>query len=194
MILVGHSYGGVVITNASTMADNVVGLVYVAAFLPDEEEMSCALAEQATDSLLGANLRPAVYPLPDGSEGHERLIDTAALPRRRGAPRFSGRGSIRAGGVAAPWRGHWIRRAVEKAGWKTIPSWAVVATADMTIGVSGLRLMAERAGAITWKSTLHIGDDVAARGDDRYDPSRFGNPVYRWRERVLIVAGDRRCG
>ena len=148
VILVGHSYGGVVITNASTMADNVVGLVYVAAFLPDEGESVQALAEQATDSLLGANLRPAVYPLPDGSEGHELFIDAAAfhevfcadLPAEEAAVLAVSQrpgADIGFGEPSGP------------AGWKTIPSWAVVATADMTIGVSGLRLMAERAGAIT---------------------------------------------
>src|SRR5215207_4728671 len=58
VLLVGHSYGGVVITNAAPQAKNVVGLVYVCAFIPDEGESLQALAEQATDSLLGPALRP----------------------------------------------------------------------------------------------------------------------------------------
>src|SRR5262249_31059726 len=53
VLLVGHSYGGAVITNAATQADNVAGLVYVSAFIPDEGETVLGLAGQATDSLLG---------------------------------------------------------------------------------------------------------------------------------------------
>ncbi len=148
VLLVGHSYGGVVITNASPQAGNVIGLVYVAAFLPDEGESVQALAEQATDSLLGPNLRPAEYPLPDGSIGHELYIDQAAfhevfcadLPAEQAAALAVSQrpgADIGFGEPSGP------------AGWKTLPSWAVVATADMTIGVTGERLMAERAGAIT---------------------------------------------
>ncbi len=148
VLLVGHSYGGVVITNASPQADNVIGLVYVAAFLPDEGESVQGLAEQATDSLLGPNLRPAEYPLPDGTVGHELYIDQAAFhdvfcadlsPELSAAMAVSQRpgADIGFGEPSGP------------AGWKTLPSWAIVATGDMTIGVSGSRLMAERAGAIT---------------------------------------------
>lgn len=148
VLLVGHSYGGVVITNASPLTENVVGLVYVAAFLPDEGESVQALAEHATDSLLGPNLRPQEYPLPDGTVGHELYIDQAAfhdvfcadLPAEQAAVMAVSQrpgADIGFGEPSGP------------AGWKTLPSWAVIATADMTIGVSGERLMAERAGAIT---------------------------------------------
>ena len=148
VLLVGHSYGGVVITNASPQAANVIGLVYVAAFLPDEGESVQALAEQATDSLLGPNLRPADYPLPDGTVGHELYIDPAAfhevfcadLPAEQAAVLAVSQrpgADIGFGEPSGP------------AGWKTLPSWAVIATEDKTIGVSGERLMAERAGAIT---------------------------------------------
>jgi pimeloyl-ACP methyl ester carboxylesterase len=51
VLLVGHSYGGAVITNAGNRADNVRGLVYVAAFLPDEGETLQNLAAHATNAL-----------------------------------------------------------------------------------------------------------------------------------------------
>ncbi len=148
VLLVGHSYGGVVITNASTQVDNVVGLVYVAAFLPDEGESVQALAEQATDSLLGPSLRPREYPLPDGSVGHELYIDEGAfhevfcadLPAEQAAIMAVSQRPAADIGFGEP---------SGPAGWKTLPSWAVVATADLAIGVTGERLMAERAGAIT---------------------------------------------
>jgi pimeloyl-ACP methyl ester carboxylesterase len=148
VLLVGHSYGGVVITNASTMADNVVGLVYVAAFLPDEGESVQALAEQATDSLLGAALRPAEYPTSDGEVGHELYIAQEAfhevfcadLPAEQAAALAVSQRPGADAGFGEP---------SGPAGWKTLPSWAVIATGDKTIGVTGERLMAERAGSIT---------------------------------------------
>ena len=149
VLLVGHSYGGVVITNAAPLADNVVGLVYVAAFAPDEGETILALAGQATDSLLGPALRPADFPIgTDGEVGHELYIDQASfhevfcadLPAEQAAVMAV---SQRPGGEAG------FGEPSGPAGWKTLPSWAVVATADLTIGVSGLRAMAARAGAIT---------------------------------------------
>ncbi len=67
VLLVGHSYGGAVITNAGSKADNVRGLVYVGAFIPDEGETLQSLAEQATDSKVLPALRPVPYPTPEGS-------------------------------------------------------------------------------------------------------------------------------
>jgi pimeloyl-ACP methyl ester carboxylesterase len=148
VLLVGHSYGGVVITNAAPQADNVVGLVYVAAFLPDEGESVQALAEQATDSLLGSALRPAEYPIGNGEVGHELYIDPAAfhevfcadLPAEQAAGMAVSQRPGADAGFGEP---------SGPAGWKNLPSWAVIATSDKTIGVTGERLMADRAGAIT---------------------------------------------
>src|SRR5215203_1075933 len=52
VIAVGHSYGGAVITNAATNANNVVGLVYVAAFAPDEGERLAEIESTSKDSVL----------------------------------------------------------------------------------------------------------------------------------------------
>ena len=81
VLLVGHSYGGVVISNASPQAANVVGLVYICAFIPDEGEALQGLAEQATDSLLGPALRPAQYPSGGEEPGVELYIDPASSMR-----------------------------------------------------------------------------------------------------------------
>jgi pimeloyl-ACP methyl ester carboxylesterase len=148
VLLVGHSYGGMVITNVSPLAPNVVGLVYVAAFAPDEGESVQALAAQATDSQLGNALRPAEFPGPDGEVGHELYIDQALfhevfcadLPAEQAAFMAVSQRPGAEAGFGEP---------SGPAGWKTLPSWAVVATGDQTIGVTGERLMAERAGAIT---------------------------------------------
>src|SRR3954447_21605594 len=58
VLLVGHSYGGAVISNAATDASNVIGLVYVSAFAPDEGERLGEVAEGSKDSVLSSALVP----------------------------------------------------------------------------------------------------------------------------------------
>src|SRR5437763_2097060 len=76
VLAVGHSYGGAVITNAATQASNVVGLVYVAAFAPDEGEKLSDVTGASKDSILGTLLVPHQYPTADGT-GTEFSIDPA---------------------------------------------------------------------------------------------------------------------
>src|SRR5918995_6817676 len=68
VLAVAHSYGGAVITNAATNADNVVGLVYVAAFVPDEGETLEDIASKSEDSVIYPALRPLQYPTGEGAE------------------------------------------------------------------------------------------------------------------------------
>src|SRR5437667_5232680 len=67
VLVVGHSYGGAVITNAATRARNVVGLVYVAAFAPEEGEVLMDIEAGSTDSGLTSVLLQTTYPT--GAEG-----------------------------------------------------------------------------------------------------------------------------
>jgi pimeloyl-ACP methyl ester carboxylesterase len=149
VLLVGHSYGGVVISNASPQTENVIGLVYICAFIPDEGEALQALAEQATDSLLGPALRPAHYPTEEGPDaGVELYIDPASfhevfcadLPAEQAAIMAVSQRPGSAVGFGEP---------SGPVGWKTIPSWALISPNDLTIGPSGLAFMAERVGAVT---------------------------------------------
>src|SRR3954452_8649297 len=75
VLAVGHSYGGAVITNAAANADNVVGLVYVAAFAPDEGETLGAVEADSKDSVLNSVLVPRRYPTADGDTATEFYID-----------------------------------------------------------------------------------------------------------------------
>ena len=77
VLAVGHSYGGAVITNAATDAKNVVGLVYVAAFAPDEGETLGAVEAGSKDSVLNSALVPRQYPTADGGSATEFSIDPA---------------------------------------------------------------------------------------------------------------------
>jgi len=148
VLLVGHSYGGVVISNASPQAANVVGLVYVCAFIPDEGEALQTLAEQATDSLLGPALRPAQYPTGPGEEpGVELYIDQAQFHEVFCADLPAEQAAIM-GVSQRPGSAFGFGEPSGPVGWKTLPSWALISPNDVTIGPSGERFMAERAGAV----------------------------------------------
>ena len=67
VLAVGHSYGGAVITNAATGLSNVVGLVYVAAFAPEEGETLLEVDQGSRDSVLFSSLVPHQYPTADGT-------------------------------------------------------------------------------------------------------------------------------
>jgi pimeloyl-ACP methyl ester carboxylesterase len=84
VLLGGHSYGGAVITNAATSAPNVVGLVYVAAFAPDEGENLGDVENGSKDSVLNAALVQYTYPPGPGAD----------LGRVRDQP-FAGPGGFR---------------------------------------------------------------------------------------------------
>jgi len=68
VLAVAHSYGGAVITNSATNANNVLGLVYVAAFAPDEGETLGAIASNSKDSVVTPTLIPLQYPTGEGQE------------------------------------------------------------------------------------------------------------------------------
>jgi pimeloyl-ACP methyl ester carboxylesterase len=96
VVAVGHSYGGAMITNAATNADNVVGLVYVCAFAPDEGEPLGEIASDSKDSVLSTAQVPLQYPTGEGQQRLQRLgrdvashdgLGAAAL---RGTPRPDG--------------------------------------------------------------------------------------------------------
>ena len=138
VLLVGHSYGGAVISVAGASTPNAVGLVYVAAFVLDEGESF------GETPLVGA-VRPSNYPLDNGETAVELtiapelykeafagdlsddLIEVLAVSQRPFAAIFEDR--------------------AEAAAWKSLPAWAVVATSDNAIPPEAERHMARRAGA-----------------------------------------------
>ena len=147
VLAVGHSYGGAVITNAVTDLDNVVGLVYVAAFAPDKGEVLSAIESGSTDSVLNSALVELQYPISDGTEkAVEFAIDpdrfheafAADLPRDLSAVMAATQRPVAALAFG---------EANGEPAWKTRPSWAVVATGDKAAGSDVVRQMAIRAGA-----------------------------------------------
>ena len=147
VLLVGHSYGGAVITNAGTRADNVRGLVYVAAFIPDEGETLQNLADQATDSKVLPALRPTQYPTNPGSApDSEFIIDPASFHEIFCADLPAEQAAILAVSQR-PLAGVSFGEMTQNPAWKTLPAWAIISPSDFVIGPSGERFMAERAGA-----------------------------------------------
>ena len=147
VLLVGHSYGGAVITNAGSRADNVRGLVYVAAFIPDEGETLQNLADQATDSKVLPALRGTQYPTNPGSApDSEFTIDPASFHEVFCADLPAEQAAILAVSQR-PLAGVSFGEMTQDPAWKTLPSWAIISPSDFVIGPSGERFMAERAGA-----------------------------------------------
>ena len=147
VLAVGHSYGGAVITNAVPQTSNVVGLVYVAAFAPDEGEKLGDITDRSKDSVLGTATLAQQYPVGDGSEtAAELIIDpakfhdvfTADLPQLESNVLGLSQRPIAASAF------------IEETGhpaWKDLPSWAAVGTEDKAAGADVVRSMAKRAGA-----------------------------------------------
>jgi pimeloyl-ACP methyl ester carboxylesterase len=155
VVAVGHSYGGAVITNAAAQAKNVVGLVYVAAFAPDEGERLGEVEAGSKDSVLNSALVPLQYPN-GGGTATEFAIDPAKLHDAFAGDLPPEQAAL----IAATQRPVAEAAFSDQSGppaWKNLPSWAVVATGDKAAGADVVRSMAKRAGAkITEVEGSHV--------------------------------------
>jgi pimeloyl-ACP methyl ester carboxylesterase len=145
ILLVAHSYGGAVISNAAVQASNVVGLVYVAALIPEEGER---LGEvQSKDSILNPRLVERHYPTGvDGETATEYSVDPAHFREVYAADVPEERTRLMA--VAQrPIASAAFSDTSGPVAWKTLPSWAIVATEDVGAGTDIVRSMAQRARA-----------------------------------------------
>src|SRR6266516_259626 len=125
VLAVGHSYGGAVITNAATQASNVVGLVYVAAFAPDEGERLGEVESTSKDSVLNAALVPLHYPT---GQGTETAAEFAVNPAHFHEVFAADLSAEQAAVMAATQRPVSELAFSEPSGvpaWKTLPAWAM---------------------------------------------------------------------
>ena len=156
VLAVGHSYGGAVITNAAAGAKNVVGLVYVAAFAPDEGEALGEVEAGSKDSVLNSALVPRTYPTASGGSATEFYIDPAKA-REAFADDLSDQQAALIAATQRPVSELAFSERNGRPAWKRLPSWAVVATGDRAAGTDVVRSMAERAGAkITEVEGSHV--------------------------------------
>jgi pimeloyl-ACP methyl ester carboxylesterase len=147
IVLVGHSYGGAVITDASTGNPNVKGLVYIAAYALEQGE-SVGVANTlggATPSLLLQHI--IARPLPGGTDADGYIdpayfhqVFAADVPADLSAEMAAGQRGAALSSLAEP---------SSVPGWKTIPTWYLVASNDNAIPPAAERAMAARAHAHT---------------------------------------------
>lgn len=146
ILAVGHSYGGAIISNAATGNSNVVGLVYVAAFSPDEGEKLSDVEGTSRDSALGPALLTRNFPTASGGTAVELYVDPAKFHDVFAADLPAAQSAV----LGASQRPVAASAFDEQSGvpaWKTLPSWAVVATGDKAAGADVILSMAERAKA-----------------------------------------------
>jgi len=155
VLAVGHSYGGAVISNAASGKSNVVGLVFVAAFAPDEGEVLLEVAGTSKDSVLGTALVAHQYAT-EGGTLTEFTIDPAKA-RDAFASDLTDTQANLVGTVQRPATDLAFTDPSGTPAWKSLPSWAVVATSDRAAGTDLVRAHAERAGAdITEVDGSHV--------------------------------------
>jgi pimeloyl-ACP methyl ester carboxylesterase len=136
-ILVGHSYGGAVITEAGN-DPKVAGLVYIAAFAPDKGESVSSLIKNPSP---GAPV-PPILPPQDGY----LFLDRAKF-RASFAADVSPEAASFMADSQVPWGVEALSGAVTEPAWKTKPSWYLVSTEDKMIPPDAQRAMSKRAGS-----------------------------------------------
>lgn len=140
VVLVGHSYGGAVITVASAGSTNIKALVYIAAFAPTTGDSLGSLLKSMAPSDIGPALAPdaAGFLYIDRAKFHDVFAKDVA----------TGEARIMAA-TQKPIFGAIFETPIADVGWKSIPSWYLVATEDRAINPDLERFMAKRIGATT---------------------------------------------
>ena len=161
VVLVGHSYGGAVISGAALGKENVRAMVFVAAFAPEEGESIGELSGLYPGSTLGDTLK--TVPLPDGTtdlyirqeEYHQQFA--ADVPAEQAALMAA---------TQRPLRDVALNEGSGPPAWRDVPSWFVVPVLDKNIPPEAQRFMADRAGA---REVLEIEDASHAVPASRAD-------------------------
>ena len=155
VMLVGHSYGGAVITTAGNGNANVKGLVYVSGFAPDTGESAIDLSGRFPGSTLGGALAPPVV-LTDGGQDIYIGQDKFHAQFAADVP------AAQAAAMAATQRPVTQAALAERSGppaWKSLPSWSIYGAADKNIPAASLAFMANRAKArrsVAIKGASHV--------------------------------------
>ncbi len=144
VILVGHSYGGQVITEAAADNPAVRALVYVSAFAPESGETALDLSGKFPGSTLG----DAVIARPLTSGGNELSIDVAKFPQQFAADVEPAVAALMAATQRPVTELALTGTISGEAAWRTLPSWFVWGSADKNIPAEALRFMGERAGGV----------------------------------------------
>ena len=147
IVLVGHSYGGNVISVAAASVEQVKALVYLNGWMCDEGESQQELLEKFEGSLVGPSIRPVPYTRADGSEDADLFLAPEAFREA-----FAGDVDQATADVMAAAQRPYAAAAFAGApsaspAWKTLPCWYLLGTEDKAIPPALQRFMAERANA-----------------------------------------------
>jgi pimeloyl-ACP methyl ester carboxylesterase len=155
VILVGHSYGGAVITEAGN-DPKVVGLVYITAFAPDQGESVASLIK---DPPPGAPV-PPILPPQDGY----LFLDKAKFPASFAADVEAEKAAFMADSQV-PWGVQALSGTITKPAWKSKPSWYLLVTEDKMIPLAAQRFMSKRAGStvveVSGSHAIYVSQPVA---------------------------------
>lgn len=178
VVLVGHSYGGVVITEAGNHP-SVAALVYIAAFAPDKGESVAALIK---DPVPGAPV-PPILPPQDGY----LLLDTSKFAASFAADLPKEKAEFMANSQV-PWGVEALTGEISEPAWKAKPSWYLVATDDRMIPPAAQRAMSKRAGSTVSESAgshaIYVSQPEAVAAIIRKAAQRVASPVRSERETV----------
>ena len=185
IVLVGHSYGGNVISVAAAGNEQVQALVFFNGWMCDEGESQQQLLERFEGSLVGPSIRPVPFTNPDGSEGTDLFLDSEAFPEAFAADVDPETAAV----MAAAQRP--LRRAALAAApsgplaWKTLPCWYLLGTEDKAIRRRSSGSWPSARMRRSWRCRPHTLVRVPARSRDPADPSGRRGDV-----RSAAVAGD----
>ncbi|MFI6490536.1 alpha/beta fold hydrolase [Streptomyces sp. NPDC050564] len=148
IVLLGHSYGGSVISQAAAGDPDVKALVYIAAFAPEKGESALELSDKFPGSTLGPTLNSVPFPLSGGGTGTDLYIKTDKFHDQFAADVPKSVTDLMAA-TQRPVAASALEEKATEAAWKTIPSWDLIATEDYNIPPAAQRFMADRAHAHT---------------------------------------------
>ena len=147
IVLVGHSYGGNVISVAAASVDQVKALVYLNGWMCDEGESQQQLLENFEGSLVGPSIRPVPFTAPDGSEGVDLYLDRDAFHEAFAADVDPETAAVMAAAQRPYAAAAFAGTPSGQLAWKTLPCWYLLGTEDKAIPPALQRYMAERANA-----------------------------------------------
>ncbi|MBW9206679.1 alpha/beta hydrolase [Mumia sp. zg.B53] len=175
VVLAGHSYGGVVMSEAAEGSSVVAALVYLASFTLEVGESADDLTTKFPGAELGSAAEPVPFPTADGDTGSDVYIQQDRFNEVFAADVAPDIARVMAV-TQRPIAGSALTDTATRAAWRSIPSWTMVANQDLAIPAESQRFMAERAQshtveidashAVTVSQPKAVADliDAAARG------------------------------
>ncbi|ARJ06555.1 alpha/beta hydrolase [Cnuibacter physcomitrellae] len=145
VVVAGHSYGGSVLSEATEGAENVRALVYIASFQLEPGESTGELAAKFPGGVLGEALTPVPF-TSGGFSGDDLYIEQDRF-NEIFASDVPAATAVLMAATQRPIAASALADAATKAGWKTIPSWAMITLRDLAIPADSMRFMSERANS-----------------------------------------------